>query len=101
MTLSMHIFASQAFHSTVDQLEDPQDKKYYNNLVKQNNITSLPKIVKKGNYYQMKLEGITMEFTKDMLNKSMVRVNKKLINLKKAKNTRHLIQLIQRAASGK
>ena len=80
-----------------DKIEDPEDKKVYENLLKTSKIGELPPIEKKGNLYQMKQNGITLEFDQDLIKQGKVRINNEIIDLSGATNAQEITEIIQKA----
>ena len=79
-----------------DKIKDPQDKKVYEDLLTTSNIGALPPIEKKGNLYQMKHNGITLEFDQDLIKQGKVRINNEIIDLSSASNAQEIIEIIQK-----
>ncbi|OFZ45923.1 MAG: hypothetical protein A2381_19520 [Bdellovibrionales bacterium RIFOXYB1_FULL_37_110] len=80
-----------------DKIKDPEDKKVYENLLATSNIGALPPIEKKGNLYQMKHNGITLEFDQDLIKQGKVRINNEIIDLSNAQNAQELTEMVQKA----
>ena len=80
-----------------NKIEDPEDKKVYEDLLKTSKIGELPPIEKKGNVYQMKQNGITLEFDQDLIKQGKVRINNEIIDLSSATNAQEITEIIQKA----
>jgi len=78
-----------------DKMENLEDRKVYEDLLKTSKIGELPPIEKKGNLYQMKHNGITLEFDQDLIKQGKVRINNEIIDISGATNAQEIAEIIQ------